>query len=86
MNELMLGALNAANHNWSDFNVQEHWNVLENLIINTVDKLAPLEVYSPLHNKVKSTPPKNVKNLINVRKRLLKNDCDNKTCSNAPRI
>ena len=30
---------------WQDLNVQEHWNCLENLLVNIVDELAPLVVY-----------------------------------------
>ena len=42
-NQLLSGALGLLNLVWDDLNVQEHWNVLENCIINTIDCLAPLE-------------------------------------------
>ena len=28
--------------NWINSNVQEHWNCLENIIVNSVDQIAPL--------------------------------------------
>jgi len=52
-------------------NVQEYWNVFENLLINVVDVVAPLTEF--VNNIAKNTkPPKEVNNLLNVRKRYLK--------------
>jgi hypothetical protein len=52
-------------------NVQEYWNVFENLLINVVDAVAPLAEF--VNNIAKNTkPPKEVNNLLNVRKRCLK--------------
>ena len=51
--------------------VQQHWNVLENVIINVVDAIAPLEEYTV---SATSTLKVNAhcKNKINLKKRLLK--------------
>ena len=66
--------------------MQEHWNVLENVIIDCIDSLAPLEYHSHEGHKPGIRTPKNVKNLINVRNRLLKIDRKRNNCFNAPRI
>ena len=53
-------------------NVQEYWNVFENMIINVVDKLAPLVTF--VNDVAKETkPPFHIKRAINIRQRLLKN-------------
>ena len=43
MNELMSYSLINSGIVWTDLNVQEHWNALENCIINVVDYLVPLD-------------------------------------------
>ena len=59
-----------------DFNigicdVQEYWNVFENMIINVIDVLIPLATFT--NNTVKNSgPPKAIKNCLNKRQRLLK--------------
>ncbi len=52
-------------------NVQEYWNVFENLLKNVVDAVAPLTEF--VNNIGKNTKPqKEVNNLLNVRKCYLK--------------
>ena len=51
-------------------NVQEFWNVFENNLIRVVDEIVPLTDF--VGNVVKSNIPKNIKNKINKRNRLLK--------------
>ena len=86
MNELMSYSLINSGIVWTDLNVQEHWNALENCIINVVDYLVPLEYSDPVFNVTQNTTPKAIKNLINVRKRLLHNDRQRNSSFNAPRI
>ena len=51
--------------------VQEYWNIFENMLIDVIDNLAPLITF--VGNEAKETkPPKPIKNAINVRHRLLK--------------
>ena len=51
--------------------VQEYWNVFENLIINVVDSIAPLVPF--IGNKVKANvTPSHIKNILNIRQRPLK--------------
>ena len=64
---------------WESLDVQEYWNVIENVLINCVDSLAPLEYRSHEGNNASNKTPKNIKNLINVRNRLLKIDSKRKT-------
>ena len=60
---------------WDDLNVQDHWNLLENEIVNIVDYLAPIEYSShDLSKNFKNKTPKNLKRLINLRKLLLRHD------------
>ena len=51
-------------------NVQKFWNVFENNLIRVVDEIVPLTDF--VGNVVKSNIPKNIKNKINKRNRLLK--------------
>ena len=43
MDNLVSGSLGSTCCAWDDLSVQEHWNVLENVIINSIDALAPLD-------------------------------------------
>ena len=54
--------------------VQEHWNLLENAIVSIVDVVAPLLEMDCSPKAVNTHVPCNIKNLMNKRKRLLKND------------
>ena len=72
MNNTLLSNLNIASTDWSSLDVQASWNAFENIIINTVDKLAPIKIFpvdQPL--KVKNLPF-SIKNKINKQNRLLK--------------
>ena len=70
--EKLLVSFESVTFDWRDLNVQEHWNQLENLVVNIVDDLAPLvPVDDNAVIKNKKVPPF-VKNKINVRKRLVK--------------
>ena len=53
-------------------NVQEYWNVFENMLINVIDTIAPLVTF--VNDVAKETkPPPHIKNAINTRQRILKN-------------
>ena len=52
-------------------NVQNCWNDIERIIINIVDKLAPLAIHKN-NSVVKTTPPRHIKRFLNSRKRALK--------------
>ena len=59
------------NLNWNSLNVQELWNVLENVIVHCVDQIVPMSnVVSNLNCKNQKIPS-HVKSKINKRKRLL---------------
>ena len=53
--------------------VQEYWNTLENMLINIVDKIAPLKRFSNNSTAV-SNPPKTIKSKINRRNNILQNN------------
>ena len=68
------------------FSVQDMWNCLENILVNAIEKHAPLS-YAP-----KTVPKKSlmsnsfIKSKLNTRKRLLKYNKDHNTCINSPAI
>ena len=86
MNMLINSTLIASGCDWPALGVQDHWNVLENCLINVVDYLAPLEYKSVVPKKLASSTPKRIKSLLNLRKRLLKNDRQRNNSLNTPRI
>jgi hypothetical protein len=52
--------------------VQQYWNVFENLLVNIVDKVAPLATF--INNKITNIDiPNSIKNILNKRHRSLKN-------------
>ena len=55
--------------NWASLNVCDHWNALEDVIINCVDEKAPLKSFILNDSKFDSIP-RFVKNKINKRNRL----------------
>ena len=59
-------------------NVQETWNSIENVIIDTVDQLAPIKMYpvNPQHKN--PNIPWSVKQKLNKRNRLLKQKLDSR--------
>ena len=63
--------MNLSGINWSILNVTDHWNALEDIIINAVDEEAPLK-YFKVNNVTKFDGiPISIKQKINKRKRLL---------------
>ena len=61
-----------SNINWDIdvCDVQQFWNVFENLLIKVVDEIVPMTVFHG--NVVKNNTPRIIKNKINKRNRLLK--------------
>ena len=55
-----------------NISVQDHWNVLENILINVIDSLAPLFTLSVKLKSNKNVVPRNVKQKMNRRKRLIR--------------
>ena len=51
--------------------VQQYWNVFENKIIKIIDEIIPISNFKG--DVIKEKTPKNIKNKINRRNRLLKN-------------
>ena len=76
MNNLLLTNLNLCNIDFSKMNVQECWNSIENVIINTVDKLAPIKMYPVNPPRKNPNIPCSIKQKINKRNRLLKHTLD----------
>jgi hypothetical protein len=69
--ENLSSALSMLDWNINIENVQEYWNVFENMLIDVVDEIVPLTDF--VNNVAKNTkPPKEVNNMLNVRKRYLK--------------
>ena len=77
---LLMEKLNNCDFNTNLNCVQETWNRFENVMINIVDELTPLVPYSNGNFFSNKTPPK-IKNLLNIKKRLLK--LKKKNCSEA---
>ena len=76
--ELLCGRL--SNEDWSVNNdcIQEYWNCIENRLINIVDDIVPLVSFK--NNCVKSVSlPSHIRNKLNRRKRLLKQQKINQT-------
>ena len=46
MNNTLLNKLNINSVVWLNLNVQDFWNTLENIVINTVDELAPIKMFT----------------------------------------
>ena len=76
MNNLLLTNLNLCNIDYSQMNVQENWNAIENVIINTVDQLAPIKMYPVNPPLKKLNIPWPIKQKLNKRNRLLKHKLD----------
>ena len=76
MNNLLLTNLNLCNIDYSQMNVQETWNAIENVIINTVDQLAPIKMYPVNPPLKKLNIPWPIKQKLNKRNRLLKHKLD----------
>ena len=72
MNNNVLDKLNNSNVDWSSLDVKSLWNTLENLIINVIDELAPLKQFEVCHSAKCEAVPIFLKQKINKRNRLLK--------------
>ena len=71
--ELLCNKLLSLDWNLESDSVQDFWNELENRLIGVVDEIAPLATSS--NNTIKTTVmPPNLKNKINIRKRLIKSN------------
>ena len=69
--EILCNKLSAVDWDMDVVGVQEYWNVFENKLINVIDDIVPLVVFTA--NKVKeNTNQKQIKNIQNIRQRLLK--------------
>ena len=64
-NNKLLNLINVSNVNWSNLNVSEHWNVIENLIINVIDEVDPLKVFETSTNLNLTVLPRHIKSSIN---------------------
>ena len=85
LNTKLLSELNVAHHESELTSVQDHWNVLENALINSVDEIAPLFCMDREANSFKKLTP-NIKHLLNKRKRLLRSNRNKNSVNNLPEI
>ena len=86
LNIKLLDSLESVNVVWHDLNAQEHWNRLENILVNLVDELAPLVPVNENENRKHKNIPTNIKSSINLRKRLLRLEKERNSIELAPRI
>ena len=68
--ESLIAKLSTIDWNIDIDNVQEFWNSFEKKLINVIDEIVPLTAFNG--GVVKTNIPKNIKNKINKRNRLLK--------------
>ena len=78
--------LNGFNVKCLDMNVQDHWNVLESILVDVVDKLAPLFTQIVKINNKKKVVPRNIKQKINKRKRLVRANLRNSSPASSSEI
>ena len=64
--------MNYSGINWSVLNVSDHWNALEDIIINVIDEMAPIKSFKVNVTAKLDTVPVSIKQKMNKRKRLLK--------------
>ena len=69
--EKFIAELAAQDWNIKKDSVQSYWNDFESKVIETIDKLAPMQLISEIE-KDKSKPPPHIKTKLNRRNRLLK--------------
>jgi hypothetical protein len=69
--EKLIAELAAQDWNIKKDSVQSYWNDFESKVIETIDKLAPMQLISEIE-KDKSKPPPHIKTKLNRRNRLLK--------------
>ena len=68
--DLLKDILRSTNLTFENDTVQEFWNTFENVLVNIVDKIAPMKRYSNFTIKT-NNPPTLIKSKINRRKFLL---------------
>ena len=68
-----------------NLSVQDHWNLIELVLINTIDTVAPLVDFHS-NPSCKKVAPRSIKNMINKRKRLLRHNQLNNSISNYAEI
>ena len=68
--DVLLTKLSASDWEFDYDSVQDYWNHFENQLLGIVDSIIPYVEFKD--NLVKSVTPPNIKNKINIRKRLLK--------------
>ncbi len=77
--------LNLNTSEFEQMSVQDHWNTLENALINTIDEIAPLFYPNQeVKNSKKLSPC--IKNKVNKRKRLLRLNRINNSVNKLPEI
>ena len=77
--------LSGINVKCENLSVQDHWNVMENVLINVIDDCAPL--FTPNCKKgAKEVVPRNVQHKMNRRKRLIRTDSRNNNSCNINEI
>ena len=74
MNNCILNKLIPLLPRFELLDVQQHWNVLENVIIDVTDEIVPMIEFLPKMQTKLATNPAWVNHKINIRKRLLKAD------------
>ena len=82
----IIGYLTSHNILWPTLNVQEHWNCLELVILESLDYCAPLVDVKLNKNQTVTKVPSSIKNKLNLRKRLLKIERLRSSNVNMPRI
>ena len=69
-----------------NLSVQDHWNVMENVLINVIDDCAPLFTPNCKKRGAKELIPRNVQHKMNRRKRLIRTDSRNNNSCNINEI
>ena len=82
----IVNLLSSLNVNYDVLNVQELWNVVENVIIECIDKCTPLVSVNLNLKKSPSSIPSHVKNAMNKRKQFLHLDRIRSNAVNASHI
>ena len=83
--ESLITHVSNTNFNIDCTDVQEYWNIFENLLVDIVDELVPLTEFRN-ENAPKTKPPHNVQTIINRRKKLIKQQKRSPTTETHDRI
>ena len=78
--------LDQSSVSWANLNVTDHWYALEHIIVHCVDKFAPITNVCVNENVKHQKLPIHVKQKLNKRKRLLKQDKITKSTTHVPEI